>query len=321
MKIDPFIRDEIQNQLEIASLLSREFTTKISIDSRCFIKARIKKAESCLLKFYTGRYEQISDMDDFFACAIVVPSPDDIEPAVQAVERIATIEERKPADAETTKKAASDFRFDELRLYCRLDKSHREPGPVQSMKFEVQVRTLLQHAWIESTHDIIYKTGSMSWQRDRIAHQAKATLEQVELLLGMISEVGESSYIPTKHTKYDQINNVIAVLRQNWPEPGDLPHDLKRLAESIFSLLEHVRFPVKDLSSLLARGRGTDSSHNRNWSPYRAVLEYLSHQQPELLTAAKKVRNISLPCPASIARRVSPDHALRGFTEISDLSE
>jgi hypothetical protein len=78
---------------------------------------RVKELESFALKIETGRVPDPARMEDFFACTIVVPTLSQIEEAERLVSSLFDGVGRRPPNDAETRKTASDFAFDDLRLY------------------------------------------------------------------------------------------------------------------------------------------------------------------------------------------------------------
>lgn len=140
---------------------------------------RIKSSESLVEKIETGRYAKWSDLDDLFACTIVIPTLSD-EAGVLKFLRQAFIEDRLRSRGSTLKDPAV-FRFDTTRFIGRLGPGEIERNPVlAAMKFEVQVRTAFEHAWSVTTHALTYKASRVSWRYQRLAAQLRSAIEQLD---------------------------------------------------------------------------------------------------------------------------------------------
>ena len=143
---------------------------------------RVKTEESFALKIESGRFGDPARLEDFFACTIVVRNHSEIPEAEKLVLEIFSLHERRPPSSVLTKKYSSSFAFDDLRLYVKyIEDPALPPKGLKDIPFEVQVKTFLQHAWSIATHDLIYKTDSVSWPKERIAFQVRAMLEHVEI--------------------------------------------------------------------------------------------------------------------------------------------
>lgn len=127
-----------------------------------FYADRVKQLESFALKIETGRVSKPTELEDFFACTVIVPTLGQIEKAVDLISESYEIVYRRPPNDSHTTKQASEFVFDDLRLYVRRKPvTNGRVSDLDELLFEVQVKTILQHAWGIATHDLTYKTDTL----------------------------------------------------------------------------------------------------------------------------------------------------------------
>lgn len=208
--------------------------------------SRVKSEESFFQKLETGRVEDPRDLEDFFACTIIVPTGRSITEARAFLDSFFSIMYQRPEDG-PTKKSASDFRFDDLRLFGRLREPGSVPsGPIHSMTFEIQIKTLLAHAWGVATHDVVYKSTTTSWARDRIAFQLRAMLEHVELAVNGVNALEIAGVDLPKGDDDDRINSYVAFIDSKWPADFR-PPDLRRAATSVDQLASKFKVDKDDL--------------------------------------------------------------------------
>jgi ppGpp synthetase/RelA/SpoT-type nucleotidyltranferase len=295
MKIDEQIRLSFNRQQAVAKRLKTEVDRELTARKRTtwHYESRTKGEESFALKIEAGRAANPEEVDDAFACVIVVPNFSNIEEAQSVVTGLYALHYQRPISLLETTKPPADFRFDDLRLYVRYrDSDSMPPTGLDGTLFEVQVRTFLQHAWTVATHDVVYKAEDVSWRRERIASHAKAALEQAEVTIESMAALEKSAVLPESSKSFDEINTIISALKENW-DASELPEDVKRLADGVHELLRDLRLNSSlTLEQMLATGRARyGGRHNQDWSPYRAILQYIVEQCPSnlkrLLTTAK----------------------------------
>ncbi len=155
----------------------------LASDRDYLFKGRIKRVDSIAEKLETGRYAKWREIDDFYACSVVVPNRHHVE---SVLEHLDTAFRRHAVRGRAVaQKPADVFRFDAPRFIGRLRDQQalgRLPG-VEDILFEVQVLTALEYAWQVATHDEVFKGDQIDWRRDRLAAELKASIEQADNLV------------------------------------------------------------------------------------------------------------------------------------------
>ncbi|MDH6180757.1 hypothetical protein M2152_000939 [Microbacteriaceae bacterium SG_E_30_P1] len=259
-----------------------------SIPKTWHYEGRVKKPESYALKVETGRVDP-RDLDDFFACTVVVPTLDSCDTAEALIARLFDVVGRKPETALVALSQPFDFQFDHIRLYARLRvPSGLDPAPVHRLRFEVQVKTFLQHAWSIATHDLTYKTNDVSWGKERVAAQVKASLEAAEVSIVEAERLATSGnkLLARQDSATASLVGVVGSLQRHFTA-AQLPEDTKRLALTIKTTLEACSLEPGYLEKLLNLGKAKRmGSHPADLSPFGVVLLYLVDLQPAKLKAA-----------------------------------
>jgi|AntAceMinimDraft_12_1070368.scaffolds.fasta_scaffold06911_1 ppGpp synthetase/RelA/SpoT-type nucleotidyltranferase len=249
---------------------------KVEGESWFFIH-RLKEQESFALKIETGRVDDPNRMEDFFACTIVVPTVLQIAKAEEILEEWYEVAARRPPKDEVTHKRASDFVFDDLRLYLKQKPSETgRNSDLDGIVFEVQIKTILQYAWGIASHDLIYKTDNVSWPKQRIAFQVKAMLEHAEIAIAEAGRLAESTAISKTDLDTSSTLEIIVVLRGFFPADR-LPRDIRRLAESIRNVLKTCDVQLSRLNAILSAERTRFGLLPANISPYAFLVQALAH--------------------------------------------
>ncbi|MCJ2097484.1 hypothetical protein [Methylobacterium sp. E-046] len=280
MKINRTVRDIYAAAEEKYKRLSDEANVKLKppVEERgWFFKSRVKALESFALKLETGRVDKPSEPEDFYACTIVVPTQLHVEQAEELVRSLYHVKTRRPERDGSTHKEASSFVFDDLRLYVlRGEGSSAINLDLEDLKFEIQIKTILQFAWGAATHDLIYKTDSVSWPKERIAYQVKAMLEHAELAISEASTLSRSSAVAKQDSRTADILKIIEQVERFWAADA-LPADRKRLAENIRAALSIAKIKAEDLFALLEGEQRRFGLVPRELSPYAFVVQALAN--------------------------------------------
>jgi putative GTP pyrophosphokinase len=123
---------------------------------------RVKSQASLRRKLIKGKekYDALSDVTDVVGCRLIVYLKEDVRKVAELVERSFSIDAANSVD----KAALLDpdrFGYISLHYVARIgeDRSNLpEYRHFASIPFELQIRTVLQHAWAEIEHDLGYKS-------------------------------------------------------------------------------------------------------------------------------------------------------------------
>ena len=300
MKIAKEVRDAYAKSKDKYKRLNKSVdeVLKHRVEERdWFYFSRIKGLESFSLKVETGRVKEPSELEDYFACTIVVPLFSQITCAEKLIKEEYFLQEKRPRDNDSTWKESSNFAFDDLRLYVRhKDSVSGKYSDLEGMLFEIQIKTILQHAWTTATHDLIYKSGVKDWPSERIAFQIKAMLEHVETSIAEADKLSASPSVKKTDEQTRKIRSVMDQMARFWLK-GHLPQDdLKRLAENTLAVLNAGGIDCENLSCILDREReriGIAPEIPEHISPYSFVVQAVAHL-PDFKTKFYRQRQTTL---------------------------
>lgn len=124
------------------------------------LKSRIKTIESLNKKKNQLQGQEksyIEKVKDLLGLRVIVPFQEDVE-------QIITLLESKFAIIETERKSENlsyrEFAYDSVHLIITIEDDNNLTFPIDCLKgCEIQIRTILQDAWAEVEHELIYKSN------------------------------------------------------------------------------------------------------------------------------------------------------------------
>lgn len=143
------------------------------------------------------KYKDISDVTDLLGVRIVTFFTDDVDKVATMVKELFRVDWKNSVDKRKRRDLTS-FGYNSLHYICRL----RE-GELSNIAFEIQMRTILQHAWSAMEHDIGYKAS---------VQLPPEFLRQFSRLAGMLELADdEFSRIRTMMSRYSrEVQNLVA---------------------------------------------------------------------------------------------------------------
>lgn len=127
------------------------------------VSGRVKDKKSALEKLERKKYTDIEkQMTDLCGVRIIVFFESDIKKIIDMIRGAFEVDEDNSLD-QTSRLGNDKIGYRSVHFVCNLGK-RREDSPeykgLVNLKFELQIRTVLQHAWAELAHDRTYKFNS-----------------------------------------------------------------------------------------------------------------------------------------------------------------
>ena len=286
MKIVRSIKDCYEEQKEMYKKLEKKIKDVLTnpdvLDQKWFYLGRVKEEVSYALKVESGDVDPYN-LEDFFACTIVVENHSQIKKAITKIEKYCNIKCTEPEEGLTTNDPDS-FIFDDLRLHATLKPRSNLPkdyeyNQLSELTFEIQIKTFLQHVWGIATHDLTYKGSKFNWATDRVGFQIKAMLEHAEISISEIEKIKDTEILNNKHKRTRRLKEIADFLTEKWSDR--LPEHTRTLAINVDRLLQQLGIDLKELKKLLSEESKIEKGEKTiNLSPYFAIIQTIINQSP-----------------------------------------
>lgn len=285
MKVSKSIRDlyvSLSDKIAPVELQARQLLEDYCKQQRWEFHFRRKEEVSFAQKLETGMYRKFSDIDDFLGCEIIVSNLREIPTAQNFIRDNFEIISEKPNFTQDS----SQFSFDGVRMYVKIKPSSTKPDNSQDMQFEIQIKTLLELAWGNATHDFTYKCKEVQWAKERLVYQMRALLAHADLVLADIEALSQNPLLNRSYARYDKINEISGWVQSKWEEV-DCPENMKRLSETLEKLCSTYSIDFEDLKNLTETFMHENVS-TKNLSVYSTILQALfNSNHPNFISVIK----------------------------------
>lgn len=156
------------------------------------IKSRVKDGESLRQKIARKKekYTQLTDITDIVGVRIITYIEDDVDNVAKVIEEEFVIDRENSVDKRLLE--SDRFGYRSLHYVVSLKENRlalKEYSHFTDFKAEIQIRSILQHAWAEIEHDLGYK-GEFE-----IPQVARRKFSQIAALL----EIADSEFLKLKN--------------------------------------------------------------------------------------------------------------------------
>lgn len=265
-------RDKYESSLELVEQLLVGLMRINNINYHS-ISGRLKTRESLEGKIIrkSEKYSDLDEITDVIGLRIITYTEDVIDNVRSLIEREFKIDMEHSIDKR--EKEPNEFGYSSLHLIVTLSNERgglTEYKELVNIKFEIQVRTILQHAWAEIEHDIGYKS------KTGIPSQLKRSFSRIASLL----ELADIEFVKilNETVKYgDRADKNL----MNSKDSFDMEIDIITL-KSYLKNSEIIRSIENDIGKTL-NFVITPTVENKKLATYIEKLEYFSINKINLL--------------------------------------
>jgi len=150
-QMDAIIPERIHGFFEEAGIIVAALEHRIKTESSLAGKLELKGS----------KYRDIFDLTDILGLRVITFYLDDVDKVASVIERLFEIDWENSVDKRKLHETDS-FGYLSLHYICRIPESayyNPDYPELNKIRFEVQMRTVLQHAWANMNHDTGYKSG------------------------------------------------------------------------------------------------------------------------------------------------------------------
>lgn len=172
------------------------------------IQSRVKNFESAYTKYLEKGYsDPFNEITDFVALRVIVFVENDIELASEALRGVFEVDEDNTVDKRQPPTAGM-VGYRSLHIVFALGKERAklpEYQNISNVRFEVQIRTALQHAWAEIEHKQNYKSQfSLPTELQHRLMRISGTLEMIDREFSNITLEAQKYAIEVREDPNDQ---------------------------------------------------------------------------------------------------------------------
>ena len=226
------------------------------------VEYRVKEKESFRNKCLSPRYsDPVTQITDLCGLRIISYTNHDVDQISKIIEKEFTVD-RENSINKITKMAPDRVGYLSVHYVVKFNRARlklSEYSPFKDIRFEIQIRTLLQHAWAEIEHDRSYKfSGELPQEIKRRFYLLAGTLELVDNEFEKLSnDIDKYAHDVKRNASTGKLDmpldstSLLEYLRMKFPLIGN-----KTLAGLDKEIIEELRdfglSTIKDLDSIIS---------------------------------------------------------------------
>lgn len=199
----PQFREAARSAEKLIRAILADLTVEIHI-----ITSRCKQPDSLRLKLRRKRYRRPGrQVTDRVGVRIITYFEDDIPAIVSTLQRELEVDKNKSED-KRTKLDLREFGYLSVHLVARTKgrwSRASEFRAVRGIWFEIQIRSILEHAWAEIEHEVVYKSGVVF--PDEIKRRFARLAGALEIL--------SSEFLALRDERTKLVDEYVAVFKTN----------------------------------------------------------------------------------------------------------
>lgn len=243
----------------IKNILQKEKVDYLTVTSR--VKSQSSALNKIKRKNYTTAKQQLTDLS---GVRIIVFFESDIEKVSKIIREAFKVDEENSSNKDSSLKS-NQTGYRSVHYVCELGENRSslpENQGLSELKFELQIRTVLQHAWAELAHDRDYKfTGRLPSEAERKLFLYAGMLELADRGLDELSKELDT-YIETVDKEVisgeldliiDSIN--LVSFMEEWSQHNNFPLEHLVSKKHFIDLIEELNsfkiYTLEDLKKII----------------------------------------------------------------------
>ena len=201
-KMEKIVKKELGRLVGKAGLLVSGLETRIKTEASLAGKLELKGA----------KYRTLEDVTDILGARVITFYSEEVDKIASLVDSAFEVDWNESVD-KRKQHALDSFGYDSLHYICRIPKSLCEDPSMpelNNLRFEIQMRTALQHVWATINHDTGYKSGievPKEYLRNlnRIAGMLELADEQFSLIRSSINDYRRKINNLVENGKFEEV--------------------------------------------------------------------------------------------------------------------